>query len=590
MAMHVDRQRTERLALWLIVAVGAALRVAELWMPLTHDELSAILRLRFDSLAELIRSGVMPDGHPAGMQVLLWLWSHVVGTSALLLRLPFLLMGVGCIPLMYSVARRWYGVHAALWAAALVAFSQYTVYYAMPVRPYGTGLFFMLLLLHCWTRLFVERRWRWTAVAGFAVCAAACAYMHYFCALAAVLLAVAGLFFVGRKELWRYLAACAAAVLLFVPHIGVTYHQLFDLKGVGGWLGAPEMSFFGRYVRYLTHHSWVVLLLVTAVWILTFDYRVWRERRRLMVAALALFVVPLLAGYAYSRLVSPVLQYSVLIFSYPFLLLALVGMVGERRPWRTDALVALCAAVLLLTLFTVRRHYDVVKREYVPASVEMAATAQQRFGKENVALLLDIHPSMLAYYDSAVAERVCGVEEVDSLDVDYVVASRLSDAEMLSVRRRWPYLLDCRLCTGTKVCLLSRRPEGALPWCERVVKEGKVATDSEYTVLLDTAAEALGGSRHVLVNSVVHDVDSNVTLVMETWVGGRKVDWHGVDATDSVCLPLSLNLFVKSRWAFRHASVKVYLWRRAGRPDGAASYSIIAADGNPYIYSLLEEI
>ena len=588
--MHFDRQRTERLALWLIVALGAALRVAELWAPLTHDELSAILRLRFDNIADLVHGGVMPDGHPAGMQVLLWLWSRVVGTSAPLLRLPFLLLGIGCIPLMYSVARRWYGGHAALWAATIMAFSQYTVYYSMPVRPYGTGLFFMLLLLHCWTRLFVERRWRWSAVAGFAVCAAACAYMHYFCALAAALLAVAGLFFVGRRELWRYAVACAAAVLLFVPHWGVTHHQLFDLKGVGGWLGVPEVSFFGRYVRYLTHHSWGVLLLVSVVWVLTFDPKVWRERRRLVVAALTLFVLPLLAGYVYSRQVSPVLQYSVLIFSYPFLLLALVGMVGERRMWRTDALVALCAAALLVTLFTVRRHYDVIRREYIPASVEMAATAQQRFGKENVGLLLDIHPSMLAYYDSAVAEHVCAFDEACCMDVDYVVTSRLSDEEMLAVRQRWPYLLDYRLCTGTKVCLLGRRPEGALPWHERVVKEGTVATDDEYTMLLDTVASALGGNRHVLVNSVVNGVDSNVTLVMETWLGDCMVDWHGADANDSVHLPLSLDLFVKSRLAFCRARVKVYLWRRGGRPDCKATYRIIAADGNPYLYSLLEEI
>lgn len=585
-----DRQRVERVYLWLLVAVGAALRVAELWAPLTHDELSAILRLRFDTLQGLIQGGVRPDGHPAGMQVLLWLWSHVAGTSVPLLRLPFLLCGIGCIPLMYSLARRWFGRHAALWATTALALSQYTVYYSMPVRPYGIGLFFVLLLLHFWTRLFVENRRQWLLLAGYAVCAAACAYLHYFSALVALLLSVAGLFFIRREILWRYLAACAVAILLFVPHLGVTHYQLFELKGVGGWLGRPEASFFCRYLRYLTHHSWVLLLVMVAAYAVMFDHSVWRPRRKLIIAAALLFLLPMLAGYVYSRAVNPVLQYSVLLFSYPFLLLALAGMVGERHPWRTDAAVVACGAGLLVTLFAVRKHYDVIQREYIQAAAEAAATAQRDFGKDNVALLLDIHPDMLAYYDGDVAARVCTMAELDSVDADYAVASRLSAVQMAEVRRHWPYLKGVRYCTGAEVYLLSRKPEHALPWNESTVVTGVVPTNEEYTMLLDTSVDMIARNRHTLVNTVVCGTDSNMTLVMETYVGGRMVDWHAADAADSVSLPLSLNLFIKSQWAFNRARVRIYLWRHGGEPAEEATYRVVVSDGNPYIYSLLEEI
>ena len=272
-------------------------------------------------------------------------------------------------------------------------------------------------------------------------------------------------------------------------------------------------------------------------------------------------------------------------------LTAVAGLLLVFRPWESaNILTVLLAVELAVTLIVVRRHYDVIQREYVPATAETATLARQRFGNANVALLLKVHPAMLACYDTAVAANVAAMDEVDSLKADYVVTSRLSDEEMLRVRQRWPYMLDYKLCTGTKICLISRRPDGALPWRERVVKDGLVTVGDEYTMLLDTVAGALGDNRHVLVNSVVRGADSSVTLVMETYVGGRRVDWHGVDAADSASLPLALDGCIKSRWAFRHARVKVYLWRRGGQTTGTASYRITVSDGNPYIYSLLEEI
>ena len=100
-------QRPELLALAAVTLIGAILRLAEISAPLTHDELSAIIRVRFDNIAELIQEGVKTsDTHPAGVQFFLWLWCKLFGTSAVVVRLPFVLMGIGCIPLAYNIARR----------------------------------------------------------------------------------------------------------------------------------------------------------------------------------------------------------------------------------------------------------------------------------------------------------------------------------------------------------------------------------------------------------------------------------------------------------------------------------------------------
>ena len=41
-------------------------------IPFSHDELSAITRCRFSNLNDLFQWGIRPDGHPAGVQLLLY--------------------------------------------------------------------------------------------------------------------------------------------------------------------------------------------------------------------------------------------------------------------------------------------------------------------------------------------------------------------------------------------------------------------------------------------------------------------------------------------------------------------------------------
>ncbi len=58
------------ITLLVIVVLGAVLRLVGFFdCPFTHDELSAVRRLQFDSFFDMIRDGVMLfEGHPAGVQ------------------------------------------------------------------------------------------------------------------------------------------------------------------------------------------------------------------------------------------------------------------------------------------------------------------------------------------------------------------------------------------------------------------------------------------------------------------------------------------------------------------------------------------
>ena len=590
-------QRPELLALAVVTLIGAILRLAEISAPLTHDELSAIIRVRFDNIAELIQEGVKSsDTHPAGVQLFLWLWCKVFGTSAIAVRIPFVLMGIGCIPLTYNIARRWYGTDSALLAAIVVAFSQYTVYYSMLARPYIAGLFFLLLMLHFWTGICVEHKYTVGRLAGYALTAACCAYTQYFCTLTALLVGLAGLFFVERGKVWRYILASVCAMLLFLPHLGITLYQLFEMQGVGGWLGAPHANFFWYYLRYLTHHSYVMLAIFIVYAALMFSKQSLRRNKKLMTVSFMLFLIPLVAGYAYSRVVNPVLQYSVLLFSYPFLLLTFCGAIGSRRPLLANLSAAAIGAALLFTLFFVRKHYDVISREYIEASADMIDHARDEHGADNVLCLYGITDRALHYYNDSLNTQYTPDIPIDSLlaktGAKYAATSKLLEPEMTAIQRHYPYLIEYRQCVAAEVCLFSKAPDNSIPWNGKVIKSGSITPNDEFTMLMDTSALNIADNRFFMINAEADGIiDSDLYLVMETHVFGRKVDYRNiplVNTANNIALKQELN--IKSQLALQHSRIKIYLWNPEGITFDTARYHISVTPDNPYIYAVLEEL
>lgn len=67
-------KRKNKAVLILILLTGSILRLYRLFqIPFTHDEFSALFRTHFPTFLELIEKGVKVDGHPAGVQVFLYL-------------------------------------------------------------------------------------------------------------------------------------------------------------------------------------------------------------------------------------------------------------------------------------------------------------------------------------------------------------------------------------------------------------------------------------------------------------------------------------------------------------------------------------
>ena len=108
--------------LWVVVlltALAAVLRLVNVTaFSLSHDELITLQRLLFDDVMTVVRQGVMTDTHPAGVHLFLWVWTTLGGMGDAWLRLPFILMGIACVPLMYRTALLWTNRPTALLTAA----------------------------------------------------------------------------------------------------------------------------------------------------------------------------------------------------------------------------------------------------------------------------------------------------------------------------------------------------------------------------------------------------------------------------------------------------------------------------------------
>jgi uncharacterized membrane protein len=340
----------------VLALVYAAMRFSQYtaWS-LTNDELSALMRLRYDSIGDLINLGVREnDMHPMGVQLLMWIWTSIFGISASVVRLPFVLMGVGTLVFFYRAAGNFFGKPSALLASGIFSFLQYPAMYAELARPYSPGLFFSMLMLYGLSVLMsTDNPRRWMNAMAFFVGGVGCMYSHYFSFLFAALLGVSSLFLVRKGNILLCLSAGLGMLLCYVPSIDVitTHLSVGGLGGPGGWLGRPGNDALWKYLVHGFNQSpWFISVLVFAI-VLYGAQRGFRfQWTRIHAVLLVLFVLIPLIAYYYSLWFNPVFQYSVLLFSFP---LGLIVLCSGFNPdsWRKSD-VFFCSFLTGLTLLT----------------------------------------------------------------------------------------------------------------------------------------------------------------------------------------------------------------------------------------------
>lgn len=511
-----------------ITLAGLLLRLNHLGTEsITADEVSALLRLQFNSFSEMLEGGVKPDGHPAFTQVLLWFWIKTFGDTEFSIRLPFVLMGTASIWLAGITTKRWFGIGAALAVAASLAFLQFTIMYSQLARPYAPGLFFTMLAAYFVSRFSQEEKVKWTHIVGFAIAGAGAAYSHYFSLLATLLLGIAGVILVAKTNRTKYFIACTAAILLFLPHISFTLSQMEigGIGGPGGWLAAPTPAFFQEHLSYVFNSSSGILILVCALTFICFVFNK-RPIEKKQIIVFLLWLLPILIGYFYSVYKNPLLQNSTLLFSFPFLLMFIFSWMPSdalsKWPYRF-ALVLILPMAYYITVhkpFRLTEHFGRLKE-----LVEVYERTSENDAKHNVDAMFNVDANyFLDYYgigprNMPLTEKMYFAHtdkhdellqlrnKVQSSTADYFVygwsTRESSPASLDIIAEQFPFLVEKHEWFNSAVYLFARMKCSGVKW-EEAIYAGK--TYSFNTVSRGMLGDSVGlwseGNPYVLYDTI----------------------------------------------------------------------------------------
>ncbi len=292
-----------------LLLLGAAVRFYGLFdIPMDSDELGALFRAENtqSSFSKHLSDGVAIDGHPAGVQTLLWFLFKAFGFDEWKYKLLWGAFSVLNLVLFFRFAKQT-SLHTAQFSSLLLAFLYLPVSMSVWVRPYELGFTALLLFLN-------YRKHSNPWVVGFLL--SLTLYSHYFSFLAAVV------FWMVDEELKlkrNTIIIALTTLLLAIPQWGILKHQVSE--GGLSWLGKPQTRWFIDHVYYIFNQSNLITLFVlscTAIVIIKRTPMGTESGKMLLTWALILLI-----GWTYSVWFKPVLQHHVVYFALPFFLIFL---------------------------------------------------------------------------------------------------------------------------------------------------------------------------------------------------------------------------------------------------------------------------
>lgn len=630
----------QRITLVALLLVASALRLWDLPnIPYTHEEISALIRV-YPSLGETVQQGVAAlDTHPPGVQVFEWAWTKLFGMSEAAVKLPFILISLLALLLLYRFAFAWCGPNVALIMTALLATIQYTVMYGQVAQPYAAGLFTTALLADQLTRYLGSGSRK--ALVGTALAAVLSAYTHHFASMLAVIMLLTGSVLIVRAKRREYLIACALAAVAYLPNIPILLKQS-GVKILDGWVATPTTLWVPDYLWWLAHCS----VLFAAMWALLIVASVaLRIRYRggiapLWAITLLWGVLPLLVGYGYSLWRSPVLQYSVVLFSFPYLLLGtLAGLRYMRGTWVLPA-AFVTAAVSVFTLITERKHYEIFyasRYEAITHGIIEASTIPDRIA------LLDGPDRMVDFYlkhwglDRAKVPYF-SIHDRSAAWLDSLLGSTTASSAFYGanadavpehtarIQAAFPFMQERHDMDEGQTFLFSAIPvnpslddkkwgslitpdaiEGDgwevnadLPLWQDTTDQGRSPrawdlTGQEFGILLNKPIYQIAQGDNDVIEARMNavGVDGNgLKLVMELKEGDltafyRSQAFQSNDSNGSIFCAIPLADLPGHGQGQR---LRVYLWNEGGRAAHVASMEVRVREGNPWLYGFFEPL
>ena len=612
--------KLDYILLGVILLVAAVLRLWKLGqVPFMHDEFSALFRLKFDSFHDLIHYGVMEgDSHPAGVQVFLYYWTQLVGWNELWVKLPFALMGIASVFLIYVIGKQWFNRKTGLLAAAFFAVSQLTVFYSQLARPYSAGLFFVLLTTFFWNKiLFAPKKPSIGICIGFAVSACLAALAHNFSAAQAGLIFLTGLFFLKKERRKAYWLSGLGAIALYAPHLPVFYYQTFVNGGIGGWLAKPKSTFLVDFLQYTMNYAPLFMFAMGIIVVLPFILQK-PEKRPFPIrwAAIVWFVIIFALAFVYSLLREPIIQYSTLIFCYPFLVMTVLSFHKNNSMTMTQTSIAVIAILFIgaSSLITHRQHYDLM---YHQGYDQIAQRMQQ--DQDNISDIRFATATLKAQFPefyqakTSVSSRVIFDEENNNI-ADFRQWLNAVHSDFLGfgwtdyINPTWetqavahyPWLVqENTWFTSRYMTLSSDSIPGARYQLQTLSDQPQALVNMEWCNPLFLYGDSIGPDTEllgVIATLQVNDTIDGCIVVIE--VHDTATDslllWHGGD-NNGVLIPGTNHIvdairFNKTDFPLQGKTIKTYLWNRSQGAMVVKRFDYYCTQHNPRLTGLYEPL
>ncbi len=638
----------DRLFMLFILLIGAILRLWNyLQIPYMHDELSALSRLQFDGLSNIIKYGVMiGDTHPAGVQVFMYLWTAVGGTSEEWVKLPFVVFGILSIWIAFKIGRLLFDNVSGLLTAVMIASTQFFIMYSQLARPYSSGLLLTLLMTYFWCAYFFGNR-KNINLLWFVVFAALSSYNHHFSLLFAAIVGISGVFLINsRKQLITYAISGLTIFVLYIPHLEIFFAQLGKggIGGEGGWLSAPEPLFLFDYLNYMLHFSiWSWLSIVVVVILLQVygkSFASFSERGKKRVILVIWFILPALIGYFYSVWVNPVIQYSLLLFSTPYIYMVIFSFHRKVTTGKITMLISLLLLVNILTLVLERKHYQIF---YFQPYEELFKTAILENDDNDVYIINDCIPYYNEYYFEKygmevpyTTKRNTGitragfVKTIKAIEQHTIVAHAIDEEEYRIIKESFPYIADVKKGFTYEIITFSKDTsmrfidyDKSIAYTDfnkyignwKNVRAGINADTIENTnyLQLDRSVQwgpsvtftlsDIANDVHGIIDAVVEceptETVSKLLLVVSVMDGDKVVFWNSSDITDyspqlnsriNLHIGIDLQTALQGYNSLNGLDLRFNIWNKDGLELKIYSFEVFARPGNPIRYSLYNKL
>jgi len=647
-----SRIKPDYFLLAFILLVGSALRFYHYFeIPFTYDEFSAFFRTRFDNFRDLIEYGVKrTDTHPAGVQVFMYYWIKWFGSSEPVVKLPFTLMGIVSIFLAFKIGKRWFNGTVGIVSATYIAVIQYTIMYSVIARPYGSGIFLSLLMVCFWTNSVFNlgKNYYWF-LAGYIIAGAMNAYNHHFSLLLTAMVGFTGLFFIPKKHLKSYISAGIIIFILYIPHLPIFFTQL-SYKGIESWLGKPDSMFLFNYLGFVLHFSITFYLLTVILIVFSVKYRAQniKETNKFRIIGLLWFFISFLTGFFYSVYVSAIIQYSVLIFTFPYLLIVVFSFFKEIKAWQKAFVVFIVMSISIYTLVYNRQYY---KYFYTPGFKEIlkeSVNTQNKFGKEKVTVILQTIKNVNDYYldkldingDAFIYLNSLGNykqfrDSLINIKTEYLVLgwSNYTKLQYLQIAEDlFPYIIEKKTWfTSSFYVLKKTKPAKGYVPADKIVFKSINDYENPVTPGWDTVSENIifpkdnPDANHYMQLSKWTNYSPGITLKLDTIINNNNnnifisldayflsdtsevvlmselrsddevIDWRSISFTNFITrknerqtIYLSLKL-PDINLRSRNITLSVVIWNKSNAKVLIDDFRIITYEGNRVIYGQFEK-